>query len=101
MSKIKGPFNVSMKGKRLSEFISEQVGGNVGIQSQSARTSLPFQAEGWRSEKNYDMVPGGKKLTNEKEIGTGTVRTVEEVSPKAGVSAQSKRGGRVKNGKSK
>ena len=48
VKKIKGPIKVNMKGKNIADFITEQVGD----------ITLPFEAIGWTSEKNQDLVPG-------------------------------------------
>ena len=62
MPTIKGPF--SFKGgeyqTKLAELVAKEIEkGNVKLR-------LPFEAKGWQSTKNYDKVPGGKKLTTKK-----------------------------------
>jgi len=51
MVKIKGPIKIS-GGFNAREFLKKNLG--------DIKMKLPFAATGWKSEKNSDLVEGGK-----------------------------------------
>ena len=77
MVTIKGPINIRMDGRPISSLIDEKV--------KEVKTSpkLPFEAEGWQSEKNHDLVKGGKKLVKGKEKVKEKEKPVEVTISKA------------------
>ena len=60
MVTIKGPIKLRMNGDSISKLIDDKI-KDVGI----SKRKIPFDATGWKSEKNYKLVEGGKKLEKE------------------------------------
>lgn len=66
MPTIKGPF--SFKGGEYKTKLAEIVVRK--IENGEINLRLPFEADGWKSVKNYDKVKGGSKLTVTKKTTT-------------------------------
>ena len=76
MVTIKGPLKIS--GGFDSRKMAELLLGD------SKKLKLPFKATGWRSERNSDMVDGGKLLTpdSKKKVEKKVERKLNEEKPK-------------------
>ena len=58
MPVIKGPIKIT-GGFNVRRFLEKELG--------EAKVKLPFKAKGWKSDKNSDLVEGGKSIKVKKK----------------------------------